>query len=137
MNRTDTYRRVLATIGLFTLTAGDLWRYLFTWWGWGVIAAVLVTLSIIELVRLRVDLRRLPFTVIAFLALVLFSTIWSNYPVVTLAGVALTFVTTVFAVYLTSAFDLETFLRAFGTALRWILGLSLLFECTGPPSDCQ
>jgi exopolysaccharide production protein ExoQ len=128
MNRTETYRRVLATIGLFTLTAGDLWRYLFTWWGWGVIAGVLLTLSIIELVRLRVDLRRLPFTVIAFLALVLFSTIWSNYPVVTLAGVALTFVTTVFAVYLTSAFDLETFLRAFGTALRWILGLSLLFE---------
>lgn len=128
MQRTEVYRRGLATIGLFTLTAGDLWRYLLSWWGWGAIVAVLLTLVIVELVRMRVDLRRLPFTVIAFLALVLLSTIWSDYRIATLAGVALTFITVVFAVYLTSAFDLETFLRAFGVALRWILGLSLLFE---------
>ena len=128
MNRTEAYRRVLATIGLFTLTAGDLWRYLLTWWGWGAIVAVLLTLVIVELVRMRVDLRHLPFTLIAFLTLVLLSIIWSDYRVATVAGIALTFITTAFAVYLTSAFDPETFLRAFGTALRWILGLSLLFE---------
>ena len=128
MQRTETYRRVLATTGLFTLTAGDLWRYLLTWWGWGAIVGVLLTMVIVELVRLRVQLRRLPFTLIAFLALVLLSTIWSDYRVATLAGAALTFITTVFAVYLTTAFDLEAFLRAFGVALRWILGLSLLFE---------
>jgi len=128
MSRTETYRRWLAVIGLFTLTAGDLWRYLFTWWGWGAIVVVLMTLVIIELVRLRVDLRRLPFTLIAFLALVLLSVIWSDYRVATLAGIALTFITTAFAIYLTTAFDMETFLRAFGVALRWILGLSLLFE---------
>jgi exopolysaccharide production protein ExoQ len=128
MARTETYRRWLATIGLFTLTAGDVWRYLLTWWGWGAIVGVLMTLVIIELVRLRVDLRRLPFTLIAFLALVLLSTIWSDYRVATLAGVALTFITATFAIYLTSAFDMETFLRAFGVTLRWILGLSLLFE---------
>ncbi len=128
MSRTETYRRRLAVIGLFTLTAGDLWRYLFTWWGWGAIVVGLMTLVIIELVRMRVDVRRLPFTLIAFLALVLLSVIWSDYRVATLAGVALTFITTAFAVFLTTAFDLETFLRAFGVALRWILGLSLLFE---------
>lgn len=128
MRRTELYRRGLATIGLFTLTAGDLWRYLLSWWGWGAIVAVLLTLVIVELVRLRVDLRKLPFTVIAFLTLALLSTIWSDYRVATLAGVALSVITTVFAVYLTSAFDLETFLRSFGVALRWILGLSLLFE---------
>ncbi|HEY4226662.1 MAG TPA: O-antigen ligase family protein [Pseudolysinimonas sp.] len=128
MSRTDTYRRLLAIAGLFTLTAGDLWRYLLTWWGWGAIVAVLLTLVIIELVRMRVDLRKLPFTVIGFLVLIALSTIWSDYRLATLAGIALTFITTAFAVYLTSAFDLETFLRAFGTALRWIMGLSLVFE---------
>jgi exopolysaccharide production protein ExoQ len=128
MSRTETYRRRLAVIGLFTLTAGDLWRYLFSWWGWGAIVGVLLTLVIIELVRMRVDVRRLPFTLIAFLALVLLSVIWSDYRVATGAGIALTFITTAFAVFLTTAFDLETFLRAFGVALRWILGLSLLFE---------
>ena len=128
MSRTETYRRRLAVIGLFTLTAGDLWCYLITWWGWGVIVGALLTLVIIELVRMRVDVRRLPFALIAFLALVLLSVIWSDYRVATLAGVALTFITTTFAVFLTTAFDLEAFLRAFGVALRWILGLSLLFE---------
>lgn len=128
MSRTETYRRRLAVVGLFTLTAGDLWRYLLTWWGWGAIVAVLLTLVIIELIRMRVELRHLPFTLIAFLALVLLSVIWSDYRVATLAGVALTFAATTFAIYLTTAFDLETFLHTFGLVLRWILGLSLLFE---------
>ena len=75
MSRTETYRHWLAVVGLFTLTAGDLWRYVLTWWGWGAIVGVLLTMVIVELVRLRIDLRRLPFTVIAFLALVLLSTI--------------------------------------------------------------
>jgi hypothetical protein len=128
MARTEAYRRRLAIAGLFTLTAGDFWRYLFTWWGWGAIVAVLLTLVIIELVRMRVDVRRLPFTLIAFLVLTALSLIWSDYRLATLAGVALTVITAVFAVYLTHVFDFETFLRAFGVALRWILGLSLLFE---------
>jgi exopolysaccharide production protein ExoQ len=128
MSRTETYRRRLAIAGLFLLTAGDVFRYLLTWWGWGAIVAVLLTLVIIELVRLRVDVRKLPFTVIGFLVLTALSTIWSDYRLATLAGVALTLITIVFAIYLTSAFDMETFLRAFGVALRWILGLSLVFE---------
>lgn len=128
MNRTEVYRRTLATLGLFLLTAGDVFRYLLSWWGWGAIVVVLLTLVVIELVRLQVDLPRLPFTVIAFFALTVLSIIWSQYRLATLAGIALTLMTILFAVYLTTAFDLETFLRAFGTALRWILGLSLLFE---------
>ena len=128
MSRTDTYRRLLAALGLFLLTAGDVFRYLLTWWGWGAIVAVLLTLVIIELVRMRVDLRTLPFTLLAFLALITVSLIWSDYRLATLAGIALTVITVVFAVYLTHVIDFETFLRAFGVALRWILGLSLLFE---------
>ncbi len=128
MARTEAYRRRLAILGLFLLTAGDVFRYLLTWWGWGVVVTVLLTLVIIELVRMRVDVRRLPFTLLAFLALITLSLIWSDYRLATLAGIALTVITVVFAIYLTQVIDFETFLRAFGVALRWILGLSLLFE---------
>ena len=50
-----TYRGVLATAGFFTLIAGDFWRYLLTWWGWGAIVLLLV---ILELVRRRRLLER-------------------------------------------------------------------------------
>lgn len=122
------YRRTIATLGLFTLTAGDFFRYTLTWWGWGAIVVVLLVLGIIEIVRARVDVRRLPLTLFALLALMLLSTIWSDYPVWTVLGFLATLVTTTFGVFLATTMSLATFLRCFGTALRWILGLSLLFE---------
>ena len=128
MTRRAAYQRYLATFGFLTLTAGDLWRNLLSWWGWGAICVVLVILAIIELVRARVDLRRLPFALIGFLVLTVVSIFWSDYPDGTLVGLAATFTTTVFAVFLATVLDLETMLRAFGLALRWILGLSLVFE---------
>lgn len=128
MKETGLYRRMLATLGLFTLAAGDLWRYLLGWWGWGAIVLLLVTLAAIELVRMRVDLRLLPFPLIGFLALATLSTAWSAYPAATALGVVALLVTTTFAIYLATALDLTTFVRSLGTALRWILGLSLLFE---------
>jgi exopolysaccharide production protein ExoQ len=122
------YRRTIATLGIFTLTAGDFWRYLLTWYGWGAIVGILLVLGIIEIVRARVDLRRLPLTLFALLALMLLSTIWSDYPGWTLLGVLATLVTTTFAVFLATTLNLETMLRSFGMAMRWILGLSLVFE---------
>ncbi|MGN6326466.1 O-antigen ligase family protein [Pseudolysinimonas sp.] len=122
------YRRTIATLGLFTLTAGDFWRYSLTWYGWGAIVLVLLILGIIEIVRARVDLRRLPLTLVAFLALMLVSTIWSNYPGWTLLGTLASLITTTFGVFLATTMSLTDFLRSFGTALRWILGLSLVFE---------
>ncbi|MFW8745166.1 hypothetical protein, partial [Mesorhizobium japonicum] len=122
------YRRTIATLGLFTLTAGDFFRYTLTWWGWGAIVVVLLVLGIVEIVRARVDVRRLPLTLFALLALMLLSTIWSDYPVWTLLGFLATLVTTTFGVFLATTMSLTTLLRCFGTALRWILGLSLLFE---------
>ncbi|CAN5342227.1 hypothetical protein BH11ACT3_BH11ACT3_06600 [soil metagenome] len=128
MTETSAYRRFLATFGIFTLAAGDLWRYLFSWWGWGAIVVFFLTLTIIELVKLRVDLRRLPYPLLAFLALITVSIAWSAYPVASVMGVALTFAATTFAVFLAVAMDLATFTRVLGLAMRWILGLSLLFE---------
>ncbi|HEU0206474.1 MAG TPA: O-antigen ligase family protein [Pseudolysinimonas sp.] len=128
MSRRETYQRYLAVLGFFTLTAGDLWRNLLSWWGWGAICIVLLVLAIIELVHARIDLRRLPFALIGFLLLTVVSIFWSDYPGATAVGWAATFSVVFFAIFLATVLDLETMLRAFGVALRWILGLSLLFE---------
>jgi O-antigen ligase len=128
MTRREAYRFYLATLGFVTLTAGDLWRDLLSWWGWGAICVILVVLAVIELVHARVDLRRLPFALIGFLVLTVVSILWSDYPGGTAVGLAATFTTTAFAIFLATVLDLETMLRALGLALRWILGLSFLFE---------
>jgi len=83
---------------------------------------------VVELVRARVDLRRLPFALIGFLLLTVVSIFWSDYPGATAVGWAATFSVAFFAIFLATVLDLETMLRAFGLALRWILGLSLVFE---------
>jgi O-antigen ligase len=128
MTQTGLYRRTLATLGLFTLAAGDVWRYLLGWWGWGAIVLLLLTLAVIELIRMRVDLRRLPLPLVAFLVLAALSTAWSAYPGAAALGALAAVVTTTFGLFLATAIDLTTFVRCLGTALRWILGLSLLFE---------
>jgi hypothetical protein len=128
MSRREAYQRYLAVLGFFTLTAGDLWRNLLSWWGWGAICIVLLILAIIELVHARIDLRRLPFALIGFLLLTVVSIFWSDYPGGTLVGWATTFSVAFFAIFLATVLDLETMLRALGVALRWILGLSLVFE---------
>ncbi|HTL40630.1 MAG TPA: O-antigen ligase family protein [Pseudolysinimonas sp.] len=128
MTQTGLYRRALATLGLFTLTAGDLWRYLLGWWGWGAIVLVLFTLALVELIRMRVDLRRIPLPLGAFLLLAALSIAWSAYPAAAALGAVALLVTTTFGLFLATAIDLTTFVRCLGTALRFILGLSLLFE---------
>ena len=128
MTRREAYRRHLAVLGFFTMTAGDLWRNLFSWWGWGAICLILLVLAVVELIHARVDLRRLPFALIGFLLLTVVSIFWSDYPGATLVGWAATFSVVFFAIFLATVLDLETMLRAFGVALRWILALSLVFE---------
>lgn len=128
MTETSVYRRTLATLGLFSIAAGDAWRNLIGWYGWGAVLFVIITLVIIELIRMRVDLRLLPYPLVAFLVLCAASIAWSAYPGASAMGVGFVVLTTAFGLYLATAIDLTTFVRCLGTALRWILGLSLLFE---------
>jgi exopolysaccharide production protein ExoQ len=128
MTEISLYRRTLATLGLFTMAAGDVWRNLIGWWGWGAIVVLLVVLVVIELVRIRADLRRLPYPLIAYMALAAASIAWSAYPGASAIGVAALLATVAYAVFLATALDLTTFVRCLGTALRWILALSLAFE---------
>jgi len=128
MTEISLYRRTLATLGLFTMAAGDVWRNLLGWWGWGAIVVVLVALVAIELIRIRADLRRLPYPLIAYMVLATASIAWSAYPAVSALMVATLLATVAYGVFLATALDLTTFVRCLGTALRWILALSLAFE---------
>ena len=122
------YRLFLATFGFFTLAAGDLWRYLLSWWGWGAIVIVFVTLAIIELRRSRVDVSRLPILLYATLALMALSITWSAYRAESVLGIVATLATTIYAVFLATCFTWPELLDALARAMRLVLGLSLLFE---------
>ncbi|MCS0499459.1 O-antigen ligase family protein [Protaetiibacter mangrovi] len=128
MRAATSYQRALATLSFGVLAAGDFWRYLLSWWGWGALAGVVVVLSILELVRARVDVRRLPSFLLLFLAFAAVSIAWSAYPGASALGVALTLATTAVAVFLATCLSWEEVLETFSDTLRWILGLSLLFE---------
>lgn len=122
------YRRFLAAFGFFTLVAGDVWRYLLSWWGWGAIVAVFLTLAIVELVRSRVDVRRVPLLLLASLALMALSVTWSAYPGATALAVVATLATTVFAVFLATCFTWPERIEALALSMRVVIVASLLFE---------
>lgn len=126
--RLVTYRRSLAVVGFFTLAAGDFWRYLLSWWGWGAIVGVLLVLGTFELVRARLELRRLPLLLFASLGVMALSVAWSAYRFESVLGVIGTLVTTVFAVFLASCLTWPEIVDALARALRAALALSLLFE---------
>lgn len=122
-------RRVaLAALSLFVLLAGDAVRYSLSWWGWGAVVGALLIGWIAVAVRHRVDLRTLPSGVVLFLAICTASLAWSYYPSATIAGVTATVSTAFAAAVMAKTITFEQFVRALGVAVRWILGLSLLFE---------
>lgn len=122
-------RRVaLAAVTLFTLLAGDFWRYALSWYGWGAIAALLAACWIALAVRERLSLRGVPIALGVFLGLVVLSLAWSHYPAPTAIGAALTVLTALTGITMARTLTLAQVLRALGVALRWIIGLSLLFE---------
>ncbi|MEO6826801.1 MAG: O-antigen ligase family protein [Microbacteriaceae bacterium] len=120
----------LATLVIFSALAGDFWRDLLSWWGYGIIVLVLLTGSVFALVilRPRMNRRRLPKSLIAFLLLCLVSIAWSFYPWVSALAVLVQWATILAALFLALVLTWTELLRAFGSALRWVLGLSLLFE---------
>lgn len=122
-------RRVaLAAITLFTLLAGDFWRYSITWFGWGAIILLLAVAWGVVAVRSQMPWRGTPIALVAFGALCVVSTVWSNYPLVTALGALTTVLTIGGGVIMARTLDLGQVLRALGVALRWVIGLSLGFE---------
>ncbi|MFT2816888.1 O-antigen ligase family protein [Leifsonia sp. A12D58] len=122
--------RVLATLVFFSLLAGQFWRNLLGWWGYGAVVAILLVGCIIALVSLKPDWmwRSFPKSLVGFLGIVVLSIAWSYYPAVSAIGIALQLITTVSALFLALILTWAELLRTLGAALRWLLGLSLLFE---------
>lgn len=119
-----------ATFALFTAFAGQFWRNLLGWWGFGAIVALVLVGAIWLAVsrRPRLSWRRVPKSTLAFLLLATASLAWSFYPGATALGLGLLFVTTIVGLSLALSLGWEGFLRALGGALKWLLALSLLFE---------
>lgn len=128
--RRDALIGALATFVLFTLFAGQFWRNLLGWWGFGIVAALALIGSIIALVALKPEWhwRRVPKSLLAFLALALLSTAWSAHPTETLLGTLALAATAVAGAFLGLCLTWRELVRALGDAFRWILGLSLVFE---------
>lgn len=128
MKAATSYQRTLAALGFGVLAAGEFWRHLLGWWGWGVLAVAVVVACVIELVRARVDVRRMPLWLFAFLLLSGLSIIWSVSPGSTALAVVGTLATTATAAMLAFCLNWAELLATLSTALRWILAASLLFE---------
>jgi len=128
------FRAGFAVCVLFTVFAGDFWRYSVGWVGFIVVAVGITVISTIILIRDyrsgRWQLRQLPLPLIAFVALATVSVLWSYYPGATLLGLTGTWLTVITAVSLAVSLDWTELLRTLGITLRLILGMSLLFEIT-------
>jgi O-antigen ligase len=122
--------KVYAVLALFTVLAGDFWRYSVSWYGWGILIALISAASIVIVVAQRRSWRfnGLPYPLLVFLALALLSTAWSAYPGFTILAAVLLAFTATSALALAVTFTLAEFTRLLGHALRIILGASLLFE---------
>ena len=123
-------RTAFLVLVLFTLLAGDAWRYTLGWLGFGIIAGLIAAASVALLVvqRSRWRLNSLPYPLLAFLALAALSIAWSFYPGASALGVTSTWLTVAGAVAAAVTYSWAEILRGLGIALRIVLGLSVVFE---------
>lgn len=123
-------RSLYLVVVLFTLLAGDAWRYTFGWLGWGIVVGLMAVASVLVLVAQRRSLRlnALPYPLLAFLVLTALSVAWSFYPGFSALGALSTWFTVAGAVAVAVTFSWSEILRLLGVTLRIILGLSVVFE---------
>lgn len=126
------FRSTYLPFVIFTLFAGDAWRYTISWWGFGAIAIGMTVIAVIMLVRARKKgawtWAGLPFFLCLFLALATVSIAWSHYRGATALGLLVTWMAVAIGASVAVCFTWAQILRAFGIAMRVLLGLSLVFE---------
>lgn len=123
-------RTAFAAFAVFTGFAGDFWRNLTTWYGFGFVVLLILVAAIVLLVRARPPLRwtHLPAPLVLFVGWCGFSVIWSAYRIETLLGFGIQLVTAFIALTIAVTLSKQQFLTALSRGLRAVLGLSLLFE---------
>lgn len=96
-----------------------------------VLAGVLTALGVVMFLRLKPERfrwYRLPSPIYWFLGLAVLSIAWSAYRFESVLGVLAQLATTVVAVVLAYVLSWQELLRTLATALRYVVGLSLVFE---------
>jgi len=120
----------VASLGIFTLMAGDAVRYSIGWWGWGSLLVILLSISLYLFAKQQpsLTLREIPWTLWAVLGWMTLSIIWSAYSAVSTLAVFSQLATTAFALFLVGMFSWRHLLRIFSNVIRFILASSLVFE---------
>ncbi|MCW3493770.1 O-antigen ligase family protein [Microbacterium sp. SSM24] len=115
---------------MFMALSGTAWVHAF-----GELTAAVITiaggiLSVILwiLIRPPVAWRRLPWFVVAFVALATLSLLWSAWPQTTALTLLLLWITTTQALFVGSVLTWRELVRAAASALKWVIALSILFE---------
>lgn len=128
--RRSTLVGAYATFALFTVLAGQFWRNLLGWWGFAAVVALVVAGAVWLIVATKPGWawRRVPKSTIAFLAIATLSIAWSAYPASSVLGVVIVLTTAFVAVSLAICLSWARLVRALSGAVKWVLGLSLVFE---------
>ncbi|MGA7147589.1 MAG: O-antigen ligase family protein [Microbacterium sp.] len=115
---------------LFMALSGTAWVHAF---GTPVAAAVTIGGGIVSVIlwfvmRPPVQLQRLPWFVVGFVVWATLSLIWSAWPTTTALTLLLLWITTIQALFIGGVLTWRELVRAAASALKWVIGLSLLFE---------
>lgn len=89
---------------------------------------VVVTLIIWGVARPQVDWRRLPWFAIGYMVWAAASIIWSSWRDATALTWALMAITTLQGLFVAASLTWRGLVRAIASALKWIMGLSIVFE---------
>ncbi|WP_309128034.1 O-antigen ligase family protein [Microbacterium sp.] len=127
--------RAYAVVTMFTVLAHTAVYNLLGAAGAGIVM-VLLTLGILGIWvpavarhrPTRFPWRRLPWAALGYVALALLSTLWSRWPGATLLTWTLMAVVTLNALFIATVLTWQEIVRALSTALKLVLGLSLVIE---------
>lgn len=119
-----------STLAFALLLAGDAWRFTLGWWIFGTITTAVTAFSawLLWRQRARWSLLGMPLPLLVFLILATGSIFWSHYPAATALGLSTTWIIVINAAGLAVTLTWTEILRPLGIVLRFVLGLSLLFE---------
>ena len=110
--------------------AGTSWLMAFGTLVSAIVAVVtgLVSGLLWVILRPEVQWRRLPWFAVLYVLWAVASLLWSAYPSATALTLLLLLTTTVQAMFVGSVLTWRELVRAIASALKWVLGLSLVFE---------
>ncbi|HEU5222621.1 MAG TPA: O-antigen ligase family protein [Candidatus Lumbricidophila sp.] len=128
--QTRRFASTFGTLAWFTALAGQAWRNLLGWWGYGVIVVVILALAVLVLRTERPawNWGHAPKLPLAFLALTVVSISWSAYPAESALAATTTGATLFIAMSLALSLDWRQLIVTLARAVWSILALSFGFE---------